>query len=65
MWGRVEEELPPFTAYLPSWLAGRHEAVLEMLEEWGVERFAYQVPLPGIPGKFMLEFHEYENGEWV
>lgn len=64
MWGR-EEELPPFTVYFPGWMAGRHASITEMCEEWGIGRFAYQLPLPGYPGQVMLEFHEYENGEWV
>lgn len=60
-----EEELPPFTVYLPAWLGGRHGEVQRMMEEWGLNRFAYTHPLPGVEGGTMNEIHELVNGEWA
>lgn len=64
MWGQLEE-LPPFTVYLPGWMAGLHEANQEMCLAFGVQRFAYRLELPGTGGMVVDEIHEYVDGEWV
>lgn len=64
-WEPEQPELPPFTVFFPGWMAGRHLEIQAMCQDWGVDRFAYRLVLPGQGGLAVDEIHEYVDGEWV